>query len=151
MAGDGRKNSKPRQLMQEINSIPRWLTLCAGFGSVVSWAPDGTLSPAPVPMTTSRQNINLQNINLQNIDLPVAAVLEELRMQLSCRHEVILEAPPGAGKTTLVPLVLLAEPWLAGQKILLLEPRRLAARSAAQRLAATLGEAVGQTVGYRLR
>ena len=151
MAGDGRKNSKPRQLMQEINSIPRWLTLCAGFGSVVSWAPDGTLSPAPVPMTTSRQNIDLQNIDLQNIDLPVTAVLDELRMQLSCRHEVILEAPPGAGKTTLVPLVLLAEPWLAGQKILLLEPRRLAARSAAQRLAATLGEAVGQTVGYRLR
>jgi ATP-dependent helicase HrpB len=89
--------------------------------------------------------------SLQNTDLPVAAVLDELRRQLGCVHEVILEAPPGAGKTTLVPLVLLAEPWLGGQKILMLEPRRLAARSAAHRLAATLGEAVGETVGYRMR
>jgi ATP-dependent helicase HrpB len=63
----------------------------------------------------------------------------------------VLQAPPGAGKTTRVPLALLEESWLAGQTILLLEPRRLAARAAAARMASLLGEAVGQTVGYRIR
>ena len=63
----------------------------------------------------------------------------------------MLVAPPGAGKTTRVPLVLLDEPWAAGKKILVLEPRRLAARAAAARMAATLGEAVGETVGFRVR
>ncbi|MEG1453436.1 MAG: ATP-dependent helicase HrpB, partial [Brevundimonas sp.] len=62
-----------------------------------------------------------------------------------------LAAPPGAGKTTVVPLSLLDRPWLDGAKILLLEPRRLAARAAAERMAATLKEATGQTVGYRTR
>ena len=70
---------------------------------------------------------------------------------LAWRHEAVLEAPPGAGKTTRVPLALLGEPWLAGQTILMLEPRRLAARAAAERLAAELGEKVGETVGYRIR
>jgi ATP-dependent helicase HrpB len=83
--------------------------------------------------------------------LPVEAVLAELSERLQARHEVILEAPPGAGKTTLVPLVLLAEPWLLGRKILLLEPRRLATRMAAHRLASLLGEEPGETVGYRMR
>src|SRR5690606_8069986 len=64
---------------------------------------------------------------------------------------VVLQAPPGAGKTTLVPLALLDARWLAGQKIILLEPRRLAARAAAERLAQLLDEPVGQTVGYRIR
>ncbi len=59
--------------------------------------------------------------------------------------------PRRAGKTTRVPLALLDEPWLAGQRILMLEPRRLAARAAAERLAAELGEKVGETVGYRIR
>ena len=63
----------------------------------------------------------------------------------------MLVAPPGAGKTTLVPLELLAEPWAAGGKLLVLEPRRLAARAAAERMAATLGERAGETVGYRVR
>ena len=63
----------------------------------------------------------------------------------------VLHAPPGAGKTTRVPLRLLGEPWLKGRKILMLEPRRLAARAAAMRMADTLGEAVGQTIGYRVR
>ena len=83
--------------------------------------------------------------------LPIDAVLPALRQALTARDEVVLEAPPGAGKTTRVPLALLEETWLAGQSILMLEPRRLAARAAAERLAADLGEKVGETVGYRIR
>lgn len=83
--------------------------------------------------------------------LPIDAVLPALRRALSDRNEAVLEAPPGAGKTTRVPLALLHEPWLAGQTILMLEPRRLAARAAAERLASELGERVGETVGYRIR
>jgi ATP-dependent helicase HrpB len=85
------------------------------------------------------------------ISLPIDAVLPALREALAARHEAVLEAPPGAGKTTRVPLALLHEPWLAGQTILMLEPRRLAARAAAERLASELGEKVGETVGYRIR
>ncbi|MEE5095737.1 DEAD/DEAH box helicase [Pseudomonas alliivorans] len=81
------------------------------------------------------------------ISLPIDAVLPALREALSTRHEAVLEAPPGAGKTTRVPLALLEETWLAGQTILMLEPRRLAARAAAERLASELGE----KVGYRIR
>lgn len=65
------------------------------------------------------------------ISLPIDEVLPALRQALASRHEAVLEAPPGAGKTTRVPLALLNEPWLAGQTILMLEPRRLAARTAA--------------------
>ncbi|HGM6311431.1 TPA: ATP-dependent helicase HrpB [Pseudomonas putida] len=85
------------------------------------------------------------------ISLPIDAVLPALRQALEKRDEAVLEAPPGAGKTTRVPLALLNEPWLAGQTILMLEPRRLAARAAAERLASELGEQVGETVGYRIR
>jgi ATP-dependent helicase HrpB len=85
------------------------------------------------------------------ISLPIDEVLPALREALATRHEAVLEAPPGAGKTTRVPLALLNEPWLAGQTILMLEPRRLAARAAAERLASELGEKVGETVGYRIR
>ena len=84
-------------------------------------------------------------------DLPVSQILPELQQTLSAHHSVVLQAPPGAGKTTLVPLALLRCDWLAGQKIIMLEPRRLAARAAAERLAELLGEPVGQTVGYRIR
>ncbi|HSX86875.1 MAG TPA: ATP-dependent helicase HrpB [Pseudomonas sp.] len=83
--------------------------------------------------------------------LPIDAQLPALREALACRHEAVLEAPPGAGKTTRVPLALLDQPWLAGQRIVMLEPRRLAARAAAERLASELGEKVGETVGYRIR
>ncbi len=83
--------------------------------------------------------------------LPVSEVLPELDGLLSSSAAAVLVAPPGAGKTTLVPLALLDSAWLEGQKIILLEPRRLAARAAAQRLAQLLGESVGQTVGYRIR
>ncbi|MFU4542430.1 ATP-dependent helicase HrpB [Pseudomonas aeruginosa] len=85
------------------------------------------------------------------ISLPIDLVLPDLREALADRNEVILEAPPGAGKTTRVPLALLNEPWLGDQQILMLEPRRLAARAAAERLASELGEKVGETVGYRIR
>ena len=83
--------------------------------------------------------------------LPIDTVLPDLRSALRTRHEAVLEAPPGAGKTTRVPLALLEETWLSGQSILMLEPRRLAARAAAERLASELGEKVGETVGYRIR
>ncbi|AKH69175.1 ATP-dependent helicase HrpB [Spongiibacter sp. IMCC21906] len=83
--------------------------------------------------------------------LPIVDILPALRDALRRRDEVVLEAPPGAGKTTQVPLVLLSESWLEGQRIIMLEPRRLAARAAAERMAALLGEKVGGTVGYRVR
>jgi len=82
---------------------------------------------------------------------PVEDCLDELSRQLAVCSDVVLQAPPGAGKTTLVPLALLDQPWLARQKILVLEPRRIAARSAAYRMAQLLGEKPGQTVGYRMR
>ena len=83
--------------------------------------------------------------------LPIDVVLPALLDALQARDEVVLQAPPGAGKTTRVPLALLDQDWLAGQRILMLEPRRLAARAAAERLASELGERVGETVGYRIR
>jgi ATP-dependent helicase HrpB len=83
--------------------------------------------------------------------LPIDAVLDALKGALAARPCAVLVAPPGAGKTTRVPLALLDEPWLEGGKILVLEPRRLAARAAAARMARTLGEAVGETVGLRAR
>lgn len=84
--------------------------------------------------------------------LPVVAVLPEVGRALLAGTSAVLVAPPGAGKTTLVPLALLEEPWLEGRKILLLEPRRLAARAAATRMADLLGEPdAGGTVGYRMR
>ena len=83
--------------------------------------------------------------------LPIDAVLGDIRSTLASSPCAVLVAPPGAGKTTRVPLALLDEPWAAGGKILVLEPRRLAARAAARRMAQTLGEAVGGTVGFRTR
>jgi ATP-dependent helicase HrpB len=83
--------------------------------------------------------------------LPIEAALPELKAKLAAAGSAVLEAPTGAGKTTLVPLALLGEPWAQGKKILMLEPRRVAARAAAARMAALLGESVGETVGYRVR
>jgi ATP-dependent helicase HrpB len=83
--------------------------------------------------------------------LPIDAVLGELSDALTASYAAVLVAPPGAGKTTRVPLALLDAPWLKGRKIIMLEPRRIAARASAERMAKTLGERVGDTVGYRVR
>jgi ATP-dependent helicase HrpB len=83
--------------------------------------------------------------------LPVEEVLPELLAALAGGRNAVLVAPPGAGKSTVVPLALLSAAWAKGQKILLLEPRRLAARAVANRMAQTLGERIGETVGYRMR
>ena len=83
--------------------------------------------------------------------LPIDAALPALRTELAAHGAVVLTAPPGAGKSTVVPLVLLGEPWARGKRLLMLEPRRLAARAVAERMARTLGESVGRTVGYRMR
>src|SRR5438552_14493242 len=83
--------------------------------------------------------------------LPIDAVLDNLARTLAGNNAVVLVAPPGAGKTTRVPLALLDEPWARGKKIIVLEPRRIAARASADRMAKTLGERAGETVGYRVR
>ena len=83
--------------------------------------------------------------------LPIVAALPALGAALASAPGAVLEAPPGAGKSTVVPLALLDAAWLGGRRIVMLEPRRLAARAIAARLAATLGEPVGRTVGYRMR
>lgn len=83
--------------------------------------------------------------------LPIDSVLPELAQVLSRSPGLVLQAPPGAGKTTRVPLFLLDQPWLGTGRVIMLEPRRLAARAAAARMAETLGQEVGRTVGYRVR
>ncbi|MGQ3480357.1 helicase-related protein, partial [Paenibacillus sp. TY11] len=83
--------------------------------------------------------------------LPIMQVIPELKHALQSHSAAVLIAQPGAGKTTVTPLELLHEPWLAGQKMIMLEPRRLAARAAAAQMAKALGEPTGKTVGYRVR
>ena len=83
--------------------------------------------------------------------LPVLSLLSELRQTLQTNSRLVLQAPPGSGKTTLLPLLLRNESWLGGLKIVMLEPRRLAARAAARRMADLLGEEPGQSVGFRVR
>jgi len=83
--------------------------------------------------------------------LPIEPVIPEIQRALGEGRNLVLQAPPGAGKTTRVPLALLDEAWLAGRRIVMLEPRRLATRAAARRMAAMRGENVGGTVGYRMR
>src|SRR5579864_4254952 len=83
--------------------------------------------------------------------LPIDAVLDDLSRTLDVNNAAVLVAPPGAGKTTRVPLALLDAPWARDKKIIVLEPRRIAARASAERMAHTLGEKVGETAGYRVR
>ncbi|KYH01950.1 ATP-dependent helicase HrpB, partial [Bradyrhizobium sp. DOA1] len=83
--------------------------------------------------------------------LPIDAVLDDLSRTLEASNAAVLVAPPGAGKTTRVPLALLDAPWAKGKKIIVLEPRRIAARASADRMAKSLGERAGETVGYRVR
>jgi len=86
-----------------------------------------------------------------SIDLPVKDVIPEIQKVLTTASTLIVKAPPGAGKSTLLPLALMNEPWLKGKKIMMLEPRRLAAKTIANRMADLLGEKVGDSVGYRIR
>src|SRR5712672_339645 len=83
--------------------------------------------------------------------LPIDVVLDELAATLTANNAAVLVAPPGAGKTTRVPLALLDAPWVRNRKIIVLEPRRIAARASAERMAHTIGERAGETVGYRVR
>ncbi|WP_028920483.1 ATP-dependent helicase HrpB [Pseudoxanthomonas suwonensis] len=85
------------------------------------------------------------------MQFPISPLLPAIRDSLATHPRLVLEAPPGAGKTTQVPLALLDAPWLEGRRIVMLEPRRVAARSAAMFMARQLGEEAGQTVGYRIR
>lgn len=84
-------------------------------------------------------------------ELPIHEVLDEIELALNTHNRVVLQAPPGAGKTTAVPIALLDQPWLENKQIIVLEPRRLAARNAAARMAYLLNEKVGETVGYQIR
>ncbi len=84
-------------------------------------------------------------------DLPITPILPAIRQGLAEHDNLVLQAEPGAGKSTTVPLELLKSPWLAGRKVLLLEPRRLAVKSIAYYLSEQLGETVGQRIGYQIR
>ncbi|RMH53286.1 MAG: ATP-dependent helicase HrpB [Deinococcus-Thermus bacterium] len=88
---------------------------------------------------------------MADASLPIHAALPAVRAALREESTLVLQAPPGAGKSTVLPLALLEEPWLEGKRVWMLEPRRLAARNIAARMAALLKEAVGETVGYRVR
>ena len=101
-------------------------------------------------MLIEQSQLNL-SFDYTTINLPVKEVIPQVINDLTNNQALILKAPPGAGKSTLVPLALLNEPWLAGKKIYMLEPRRLAAKTIALRMAELLGEEVGKTVGYRVR
>ncbi len=93
----------------------------------------------------------IPNFNPFSFDLPVSEIIPQVQNHLSAANSLIIQAPPGAGKSTLLPLVLLDEPWLNGKKILMLEPRRLATKSIAQRMASMTGTELGDLIGYRIR
>jgi len=98
-----------------------------------------------------RQPVSSEWMSASTPTFPITPLLPEICASLAAHPRLVLEAPPGAGKTTQVPLALLDAAWLHGQKIVMLEPRRIAARAAAQFMAQQLGEEVGCTVGYRIR
>jgi len=86
-----------------------------------------------------------------SFDFPIQEIIPEVKQKLETNTVIVLQAPPGAGKSTILPLQLLNEKWLSNKKIIMLEPRRLAARSVAERMAQLLNETAGQTIGYRVR
>lgn len=85
------------------------------------------------------------------IDLPVTEIIDEVKQHLADSNTLIVHAPPGAGKSTLLPLAIMQETWLKGQKILMLEPRRLAAKSIATRMSELIEDEVGKSIGYKIR
>ena len=91
------------------------------------------------------------NFNLYDIDLPIKDIIEDVRQKLANENTLIVHAPAGAGKSTILPLALLDQPILQDKKIIMLEPRRLAARTIASRMSDLIGELVGQTIGSRIR
>lgn len=91
------------------------------------------------------------NFDYHSIDLPIKDIIPEVKSLLAAHNTLIVNAPPGAGKSTLLPLVLLEEGFLEGKKILMLEPRRLAAKTIAWRMSDLIGEKVGETIGFRIR
>ncbi|GAL85594.1 ATP-dependent helicase HrpB [Sporocytophaga myxococcoides] len=91
------------------------------------------------------------SFNPLSIDLPVREIIPTVQDHLHKSNTLIVNAPPGAGKSTLLPLAIFNEPWLEGKKVLMLEPRRLAAKTIAERMSSLLGEEVGQSIGYRIR
>ncbi|WP_268033926.1 ATP-dependent helicase HrpB [Algoriphagus sp. PAP.12] len=93
----------------------------------------------------------MSRFDFNSFDLPVSEIIPSVKKALSDSNSLIVQAPPGAGKSTLLPLALLKEKWLQGKKVLMLEPRRLATKSIATRMASMLGEEVGKTIGYRIR
>jgi ATP-dependent helicase HrpB len=106
----------------------------------------------PLPQGERVRNERAQHLPRSfDTPLPIDAVLDDLARTLATSNAAVLVAPPGAGKTTRVPLALIDEPWVKGKKIIVLEPRRIAARASAERMAHTIGERVGETVGYRVR
>jgi len=106
-----------------------------------------------VPYALGRYQLSLRTVHFDpfTIDLPVKEIIPQTRQHLNEGNTLILSAPPGAGKSTLLPLALLDESWLQDKKIIMLEPRRLAARSIAARMSQLLDEDVGNTVGFRIR
>ncbi|HAS59138.1 MAG TPA: ATP-dependent helicase HrpB, partial [Algoriphagus sp.] len=93
----------------------------------------------------------MSDFDLYSFQLPVADIIPNVKSHFQSNNSLIVQAPPGAGKSTLLPLALLQENWLKGKKIVMLEPRRLATKSIATRMASMLGEEVGKTIGYRIR
>ncbi len=88
---------------------------------------------------------------INSIDLPIVDIIDEVKNNLKSHNTIIVNAPPGAGKSTVLPLALLDEPWLKNQSIVLLEPRRLAVKTIASRMSQLIGQNVGETIGYKIR
>ena len=93
----------------------------------------------------------LENFDYNSFDLPVADIIPQVQAHFSTHQSLIIQAPPGAGKSTLLPLALVTQTWLQGKKILMLEPRRLATKSIAQRMASMTNSQLGDKIGYRIR
>ena len=129
-------------------SVPSWRGVADAIADATAWRPPDIPvvgRPRPVPRLAGAR------LSALFPDLPILEVLDELRRALAGSTRAVLAAPPGAGKTTIVPLALLDEPWLTGRRIVVLEPRRLATRAAARRMATLTETVVGGLVGYQTR